>query len=174
MGSQKVTVQITGTQRLLSEGPEVKTAETEGGRGEEPETKRGETEHTQLTASGIYSCRNGVHFVLYDEDDGEGHATRSTMKIVENVFEVTRKGAGGMHMVFRPGERWESRYDTPYGRIPVVFDVRETEICLPPAGEPATDRPGAGVILLARADYILEIYGEAVFENTLVVRVCGG
>lgn len=146
MGSQRVIVRIAGTQRLL----------LEGGRAES------RLDHTEQTAEGIYSFRNGTHFVVYDEDGGEGHRTRSTVKLFAGSFEVIKKGAARAHLVFRPGERSESLYDTPYGRLAVAFAVREVEVHLP--GE---DGPQA--LLSARAAYVLELEGEAAAECTVCV-----
>ena len=125
MRAQKVMVQITGTQRLFSEWPETADSAQDGG------ADSTETAQTQQTLPGLYSCQKGAHFVVYEEDDGEGHVTRSTVKITEDSFEVMRKGAGCVRMAFRAGRRSECWYDTPCGRMPVVFDVKEAPTPLP-------------------------------------------
>lgn len=163
MRAQKVMVQITGTQRLFSEWPETADSAQDGG------ADSTETAQTQQTLPGLYSCQKGTHFVVYEEDDGEGHVTRSTVKITEDSFEVMRKGAGCVRMAFRAGRRSECWYDTPCGRMPVVFDVKETEICLPQTEGAGADNPGD--VLLARAAYVLEMEGRPVSENTVLVRV---
>lgn len=155
MRAQKVMVQITGTQRLFSEWPETADSAQDGG------ADSTETAQTQQTLPGLYSCQKGAHFVVYEEDDGEGHVTRSTVKITEDSFEVMRKGAGCVRMAFRAGRRSECWYDTPCGRMPVVFDVKETEICLSQTEGAGADNPGdvlpacaadnPGDVLLARA-----------------------
>lgn len=138
MKPQSVTVRVTGIQRQRreSEGTDVIFSQEE--------------ERMELTVSGLYSFQNGKHFVIYDEDDGEGNVTRNTVKIYQDSFEVTKRGAAAAHMVFQPGRRTESWYDTPYGRIAMAFQVREVRIAVETAAR-----------LKAEASYILEMNGEA-------------
>lgn len=165
MEARKVTVQVVGTQRLFLDA----------------EAERIKQERTEQTLPGLYSCRNGTHFVVYEED-GESGLVRSTVKIRESGFEVVRTGAAGARLTFRAGVRCESRYDTPFGRLLLTFDVERVEVCLPQAkdamaGEAdASEADGPGEewpFLSAKAFYVLETEGRPVSENTIEVRVLG-
>lgn len=165
MEARKVTVQVVGTQRLFLDA----------------EAERTKQERTEQTLHGLYSCRNGTHFVVYEEA-GESGRVRSTVKIRESGFEVVRTGAAGTRLTFRAGVRCESRYDTPFGRLPLIFDVERVEVCLPQAKDAMageTDASEAGKsgedrsFLSVKAFYMLETDMGPVSENTIEVRVLG-
>lgn len=133
MNSRKVTVTVTGTHRSLNEQPGTPQEE----------------EQISVTVPGTCSYQNGKYFLMYEEDDGEGHATHSTVKIYEDHFEVAKRGAGGSsRMVFQAGERDESFYETPYGSFAMALCVENVSVR-------CEDTPSQ-LFLQAEASYILE------------------
>lgn len=145
---QKVTVQITGVQRPVSEAGE-------------------EEERTQQVWPGIYSCQNGKHFVIYEENDGEGSQTRNTIKADRNGFEVTRQGAVRTCLVFQTGGQQVCRYETPFGPLPMQLKTRMVEMELPED----TGEASGPLRLGLTAFYVLEWDKEAAAACEIRIRV---
>ncbi len=147
--TKKVTVQITGTQRLTFEKDE-------------------EEERTQQVWTGIYSCRNGKHFVIYEEDDGEGHRTQNTIKADRDGFEITKRGAGCTYLVFQPGRQHVCSYETPFGPLPLQLKTRTVEMELPgdDGGAPGSLR------LRLTACYVLEWDKQTAAVCEVCIHVC--
>lgn len=146
MSTQSVMVKVVGMQAQLTDGNVLDVVQED---------------RTELEVSGVYSFQNGKHFVIYEEDDGEGHVTRNTVKIYENSFEVVKRGAVSAHFIFRAGERAESWYDTPYGRFSVALCVTDVRVAIG-----ATE-------LQAEASYMLEMNEEATARCTVCVTAMG-
>lgn len=165
MQKRDVTVRVVGTQRQMPSGTAPRDLSEE--------------DRTELVMSGVCSFQNGKYFVIYEEDDGEGHVTRNTVKIYQDWFEVTKKGAVCSHMVFRAGERNESWYDTPYGQFSVGLDVEEVRIVTSDSsfcGQPAdrrTDREKEDILLRAEASYLLEMNGALTARCRVCVEAAG-
>lgn len=147
MATQNVTVKVIGTQKqIVSHKGNVYTVSTEA-------------ECTELTVPGTYSFTNGKHFLLYDEDHGEGHVTGNTVKIYDGVFEVIKKGASSAHMYFRAGQRDEGWYETPYGRFSMAIDVKTVDII-----------EGSDYVQV-EATYIMELNGEPASRNRICILI---
>ena len=150
MATQNVTVTVMGIQKeIISRKGDLFTVSAQ-------------EERTEIVVQGTYSSINGKHYLIYDEDMGEGHVTGNTVKIYDGGFEVIKKGAVGAHMYFRAGRRDEGWYDTPYGRFAMVLDVKTVEI----TEQSAQD--GQLGSLRAEAAYVMELNGEPVSRN----RIC--
>ncbi len=149
MATQNVTITVIGTQRqIVSHKGDLYTVAVEEDR-------------TEITVPGTYSFVNGKHFLIYEEDLGEGQKVGNTVKIYDGGFEVIKKGVSSAHMYFRAGQRDEGWYDTPYGRIAMALDVKTVEITY------------EGGRLCAEASYVLEMDGEPTSRNR--VRIfCSG
>lgn len=167
MGTKRVTVRVTGTQREIDGNAAV--------------TELAE-ERTEVVASGVYSFQNGKHFVIYDEEDEEGNRTRNTVKVYGDGFEVSKRGHSSARMVFRSGQRDESVYQTPYGPLDIALCVEDVRVVLLEAqdgAEQAGECAGAAGCcerastegasaeecpaprLTAEASYLLEMNGQA-------------
>ena len=147
--TQKVAVQITGTQRPVFEADE----------GEE---------RTRQVWGGVYSCRNGKHFVLYEEDDGEGHRTRNQIKADKNGFEIIKRGAVCTCLVFQPGGQYTGSYETPFGPLSMAIKTRMVEVELP---EETGEKSGP-LRLKLRACYALEWDRQPAAVCEVCIQVC--
>ena len=147
--AQKVTVQISGTQKPVSEAGEAE-------------------EHTRQIWPGVYSFQNGKHFVLYEEDDGEGNRTRSTIKADRNGFEVIKRGAVRTCLIFRTGGEHVCRYETPFGPLPMKLKTQTVEVELPED----TDKASGPLCLSLTACYVLEWDKEPAAFCRVCIRVC--
>ena len=150
MATQNVTVTVIGTQKeIISRKGDLYTVSAQENR-------------TEITVSGTYSCVNGKHYVIYDEDMGEGYVTGNTVKIYDGGFEVIKKGTVGAHMYFRAGQRDEGWYDTPYGRFAMALEVKTVDIMEQKAQD------GKLGSIKAEATYVMELNGEPTSKN----RIC--
>lgn len=67
---------------------------------------------------GQYFERDGCRYLLYQEQDTESQAiTSNTLKMRDNVLELSRKGNIHSHMVFETGHTHSTDYATPYGTL---------------------------------------------------------
>lgn len=150
MATQNVTVTVIGTQKeIISRKGDLYTVSAQENR-------------TEITVSGTYSSVNGKHYVIYDEDMGEGYVTGNTVKIYDGGFEVIKKGSVGAHMYFKAGQRDEGWYDTPYGRFAMALEVKTVDIVEQKAQD---GKPGN---IMAEATYLMELNGEPTSKN----RIC--
>lgn len=87
----------------------------------------------ELIAPGQYYCRNGKHYVLYDEvSEDDGSITKNRIKIHGNYVDITKKGVSNTHMIFEKNKKNVTCYETPYGNLMLGInanhiDLNETE-----------------------------------------------
>lgn len=111
-------------------------------------------------ANGSYHLTMGWHYVLYDEQLGEGEAvSKNIMKLKQDRIELTKKGLGPSHMVFDRRERTRTLYATPYGDIPMEIETREIRI------KEATDR------IEVELDYLLYTADSLPIENKIMIWI---
>lgn len=95
MEKHRVQVVIRGTQQDVSE------------------------ESIQQIYQGVYSFRNGSHYIRYEEsyqEEGESQSKGlSLLKIKEDTILMSKKGAITTKMQFDPGKITYTPYQTPYG-----------------------------------------------------------
>ena len=79
------------------------------------------------TAAEMYE-QNGSLYILYEEipEDG-GPVSKNTIKLKNQVLELTKRGALATRMVFKPGTEHMTDYATPYGCLKLgVFTEKVT------------------------------------------------
>lgn len=92
-----------------------------------------EGEVIEIVVPGKYNYRDGFHYVLYEETaDDTGEITKNLIKFSEERMEIRKKGYLNSFMLFEPGKKTESDYQTPFGSIETgittwKLDVREKE-----------------------------------------------
>lgn len=73
---------------------------------------------THCRTVGQYFERNGCRYLLYQEQDTESEAlTSNTLKIKDNILELSRKGSIHSRMVFETGQTHPADYITTYGTL---------------------------------------------------------
>lgn len=73
---------------------------------------------TSCRTSGQYYEKNGCRYLLYEERDEEsGAVTSNTLKIRDNVLELSRKGGIRSRMIFEAGRTHPAGYETAYGAL---------------------------------------------------------
>ena len=121
----------------------------------------------EMTVAGTYYRRNGVDYISYREreEDGLGQTT-TLLKIYEDRTILVRRGDVEQEQEFRRGERTESGYATPYGKLSLGIMTKEYSWFFGPAG---------GAVDIT---YDLEIDGQWQSTNQLSVvireeQICG-
>lgn len=81
----------------------------------------GEDDKIEFVTEGNYYERNGKSYLSYKETEISGFDsnTTTTLKIDGDTVSMTRFGNVNTHMVFSPGKRHLSHYETPYGSFTI-------------------------------------------------------
>lgn len=77
-----------------------------------------------------YYHRNGNHYLIFDEVTNSTDLIKNRIKFRDDYFEVVKKGAINVNMVFEEKKKNITNYGTPFGEIIVGVDtdkVRMTE-----------------------------------------------
>jgi uncharacterized beta-barrel protein YwiB (DUF1934 family) len=79
----------------------------------------------EVISAGKYYCRNGKHYILYDElmeETGETIKNRITLR--EGRMEIMKKGAVNTTMTFERNQKNTTLYNTPMGSMFAGIQVR--------------------------------------------------
>ena len=86
-------------------------------------------EEIEVTTSGNYYKKNNKHYVLYEEVMEGFHAvTKNVIKFDDEMFNLTKKGATNVNMLFEQNKRNVTNYVTPYGAFLVGVDARKIDV----------------------------------------------
>ena len=77
-----------------------------------------------------YYCRNGKHYILYDEVlEGMAGTIKNKIKITgTDSVEIIKTGVSSSHMVFEKNKKNLIYYRTPYGQMLVGVNTKKMEI----------------------------------------------
>ena len=77
-----------------------------------------------------YYCRNGKHYILYDEVlEGMAGTIKNKIKITgTDSVEIIKTGVSSSHMVFEKNKKNLTYYRTPYGQMLVGVNTKKMEI----------------------------------------------
>lgn len=89
-----------------------------------------DNEPIEVVTPGSYYCRNGKHYVVYDEvTEGTPGVTRNQIKISGNdSMEIIKRGVSSSHMVFEKHKKNQTYYQTPYGQMLIGVNTRKMEV----------------------------------------------
>lgn len=89
-----------------------------------------ENEPIEVVTPGSYYCRNGKHYVIYDEvAEGTPGVTKNQIKITEDKsIEIIKRGNSNSHMIFEKNKKNLTCYQTPYGQMMIGVNTRSMEI----------------------------------------------
>ena len=78
-----------------------------------------EDEPIEVVTPASYYCRNGKHYIIYDEVmEGMAGTVKNKIKITgDDSMEIMRSGGTGTHMVFEKNRKNLTYYKTPYGQM---------------------------------------------------------
>ncbi len=82
----------------------------------------------ELITPGEYYCRNGKHYILYDEVmEGFEGVTKNRIKIQDNCLDITKKGISNVHMVFEKNKKNMTCYETPFGNLMLGINANQID-----------------------------------------------
>ncbi len=117
-------------------------------------------EAVEVISRGEYYCKNGKHYLIYDELSEEEQAVSKCMlKISEHVVELTKKGNINVHILFEKDRMNMTYYNTPYGDLMLGITTRGIEL------------EESGQLLVLKLKYMLAMNYQHVSECELSVRV---
>lgn len=76
-----------------------------------------EEEVIEVITSGNYYCKNGKHYILYEERDEQQGVTKNRIKIEPNRIEMKKNGAITTNMIFEEGKENITYYNTGFGTL---------------------------------------------------------
>lgn len=87
-----------------------------------------ELEGIETVCPGQYYFKNNAHYILYDElIEGFDEPIKNMMKLRDDEFILTKKGAINVQMVFSEGKKTMTDYGTPFGNILIAIDTQHIE-----------------------------------------------
>lgn len=89
-----------------------------------------ESEAIEVVTPANYYCKNGKHYILYDEvTEGISGVTKNKIKISgEDSLEIMKSGISNAHMIFEKNKKNLTYYQTPYGQMLVGVNTKNMEI----------------------------------------------
>lgn len=120
-----------------------------------------ENEAIEIVTPANYYCKNGKHYILYDEiTEGVHGTTKNKIKITgTDSIEIIKSGLSNTHMVFERNKKNLTYYQTPFGQMIVGVSTRDMEVCV------TENNIGISV------DYELDINHEPLADCTIKVDV---
>lgn len=108
---------------------------------------------------GQYYKKGNKHYLLYEETDENGKATKCRIKVSEKELELLKRDRLNTRLLFLPGEEYLANYETPYGSLLIGVNTHSMEFY------------EEEEFLKTTLKYGLEINGEKTGECTLVLKV---
>ena len=95
----------------------------------EPQPDEGDEPIEVVTPSSYY-CRNGKHYIIYDEVmEGMAGTIRNKIKITGDAsVEIMKSGVSGTHMVFEKNKKNLTYYKTPYGQMLIGINTKNMKV----------------------------------------------
>lgn len=89
-----------------------------------------EDDEIEVVTPASYYCRNGKHYIIYDEVvEGMAGTIKNKIKITgDSVLEIMKSGLSNTHMVFEKNKKNLTYYRTPYGQMLVGVNTRNMEV----------------------------------------------
>lgn len=82
-------------------------------------------EHIQVSATGVHSIKDGMHYVVYTEQVEGGQSVRNILKFDGEALEVSKIGTTRTNMYYKPGHKHTDVYRTPLGEYDMCIDTEK-------------------------------------------------
>ena len=95
----------------------------------EPQPDEGD-EPIEVVTPASYYCRNGKHYIIYDEVmEGMAGTIRNKIKITGDAsVEIMKSGVSGTHMVFEKNKKNLTYYKTQYGQMLIGINTKNMKV----------------------------------------------
>ncbi|SHE91657.1 Uncharacterized beta-barrel protein YwiB, DUF1934 family [Thermoanaerobacter uzonensis DSM 18761] len=119
-----------------------------------------ESDTIELITEGSFYIKGNTFYVVYEESELSGmDGTTTTLKITEDKVTLLRFGTNKSKMVFEKNKRYESGYDTPYGKILLGILPKDVKVTMSETGGEITIK------------YALDLNNKTVSNNELYLKV---
>jgi uncharacterized beta-barrel protein YwiB (DUF1934 family) len=119
-----------------------------------------ESDTIELITEGSFYIKGNTFYVVYEESELSGmDGTTTTLKITEDKVTLLRFGTNKSKMVFEKNKRYESDYDTPYGKILLGILPKDVKVTMSETGGEITIK------------YALDLNNKTVSDNELYLKV---
>lgn len=90
----------------------------------------GERQIIEAKSKGQLSEREGVLYVLYEENTEDGQTIKNLLKIEKEPFRVSLKKSGAVSwkMIFEQGKKDKAEYETPYGALKIGAETKVVKV----------------------------------------------
>ena len=123
-------------------------------------TAEDEQQDVEVVAPGEYFCKNGKHYVLYDElAENYDEPVHNILKISPEQVSIRKKGLVDTELTFARGKETLSHYSTPYGDLVLGIHANELDV--------QEDAQG----LMVNVEYALEINYEHISNCFIKIHV---
>ena len=116
----------------------------------------GDTDIIEEGGEGIYSCRGGRHYIIYDVNSGD-EKSRVTVIAEGRTVRIKRSGSSGGDMIYDTSKKTAFKYRTPYGILDM--DINTEHICNALNAEPKK----------LRLKYVLTMQGQRTYNDTEIL-----
>lgn len=82
-------------------------------------------EQIDMTAKGVHSIKDDVHYVRYNEETESGQSVRNILKFNGEFLEVTKIGTTKTKMYYKSGHTHKAIYNTPFGQYEMCIDTHK-------------------------------------------------
>ncbi|WP_122641622.1 DUF1934 domain-containing protein [Luxibacter massiliensis] len=126
-----------------------------------PSYTEDEREAIEVVTPANYYCKNGKHYVVYDEVvEGMAGTIKNRIKITgSDSLEIVKTGLTNTRMVFEKNKKNLTYYETPYGQMLVGVNTRDMKVNV------ADDNIGVSIA------YELDINHEPMADCTLRMKI---
>ena len=125
------------------------------------QTIDGDTDIIEECGEGIYCCRGGRHYIMYDVNN-DGDKSRVTVIAEGGTVRIKRSGSSGGDMVYNTSKKTAFKYRTPYGVLDM--EINTEHICNALDAEPKK----------LRIKYTLTMQGQRTYNDTEIMVICRG
>lgn len=89
-----------------------------------------ESDVLEVVTPGSYYCRNGKHYILFEEVlEGAGETIKNRIKISgTDSVEIIKSGAANSHMVFERNKKNLTYYQTPMGQMLIGVNTKDMTV----------------------------------------------
>ena len=82
-------------------------------------------EKIEVSAKGVHFVKDGMHYVMYNEEVESGQHVRNILKFDGEFLDVSKLGITRTNMYYKTGHRHTDVYRTPFGEEDMCSDTEK-------------------------------------------------
>lgn len=127
-----------------------------------------EADNIEVVTPANYYCRNGKHYIIYDEVlEGMAGTIKNKIKITgTDIVEIMKSGASSSHMIFEKNKKNLTYYRTPFGQMLIGLNTKNMEI--------SVEEDKIGVLVDYELDVNHEPFADCEIKMNIMSKERGG